>query len=375
MQLQLQTFTALVQNMAAAVQSAANQLLDLTVGSTLRAVLEANASIALWMQWLILQVLQTTRAATSTGADLDSWMADLSLTRLPAVTATGQVSFSRFTSVASAFVPVGALVRTADGAQTFVALAPMVANVAFSSAQNGYLLAAGTASLDIAVQAQSPGIVGNVQAGAVTLLATAMPDIDAVTNIAAFQNGLDAESDDAFRRRFRNFIDSRSRATPLAVGYAISNIQQGLQFTIQENVDAAGATRLGNFVVTVDDGSGSPSASLLTTVMVAIEAVRPLGTTFSVQPPTIIAANVSLAIVIAQGASRTVASAAVATAIAAYVNTLPIGAALPLSRVAQLAYAAHPDVANASQFQINSASADVTPPSSGVIKAGVISVN
>ena len=44
MQLSLQTFTALVQNMAAAVQSAATQLLDLTVGSTLRAVLEANAS-------------------------------------------------------------------------------------------------------------------------------------------------------------------------------------------------------------------------------------------------------------------------------------------------------------------------------------------
>ena len=68
--------------MAAAVQAAATQLLDLTVGSTLRAVLEANASVCLWMQWLILQVLRTTRAATSTGADLDSWMADLSLTPL-----------------------------------------------------------------------------------------------------------------------------------------------------------------------------------------------------------------------------------------------------------------------------------------------------
>lgn len=67
MQLSLQNFTTLMQNMAAAVQSASAQLLDLTVGSTLRAVLEANASVALWMQWLILLVLQTTRAATSTG--------------------------------------------------------------------------------------------------------------------------------------------------------------------------------------------------------------------------------------------------------------------------------------------------------------------
>ena len=67
MQLQLQTFTSLVSSAAAAVQGAASQLVDLTVGSVLRAVLEANASLALWLQWLILQVLRTTRAATSQG--------------------------------------------------------------------------------------------------------------------------------------------------------------------------------------------------------------------------------------------------------------------------------------------------------------------
>jgi uncharacterized phage protein gp47/JayE len=102
MRLSLRTFSALVQSMAAAVQASATQLLDLTVGSTLRAVLEANASIGLWMQWLILQVLRTTRAATSNGADLDSWMADLTLTRLPAVAATGTVTLSRFTPGMSA---------------------------------------------------------------------------------------------------------------------------------------------------------------------------------------------------------------------------------------------------------------------------------
>ena len=70
--LPLQTFTTLVQNMAAGVQGSAAQLIDLSVGSVLRALLEACASVALWMQWLILQVLSMTRAATSSGADLDS---------------------------------------------------------------------------------------------------------------------------------------------------------------------------------------------------------------------------------------------------------------------------------------------------------------
>ena len=64
------------------------------------------------------------------------------------------------------------------------------------------------------------------------------------------------------------------RATPVAVGYAISSLQQGLRYTIAENVDTSGAARMGNFVVTVDDGSGNPPSSLLGTVAAAVDAVR-----------------------------------------------------------------------------------------------------
>src|SRR3954464_6620280 len=196
MQLSLRTFNTLVQDMAAAVQASAAQLLDLTVGSTLRAVLEANASVCLWMQWLILQVLRTTRAATSTGADLDSWMADLSLTRLPAASATGIVTFSRITPTLAALVPAGALVRTADGTQTFSVLADTT-HPGWAGASNGYVIASGLASLDLPVTALVPGNTGNVQADAISLLASAVPGIDSVSNASAFLNGLDAESDDA----------------------------------------------------------------------------------------------------------------------------------------------------------------------------------
>jgi phage-related baseplate assembly protein len=374
MQLSLRTFNTLVQNMAAAVQAAATQLLDLTVGSTLRAVIEANASIALWMQWLVLQVLRTTRAATSSGADLDTWMADLSLTRLPSVAATGIVTFSRFSPMMPALIPAGALVRTADGAQTFK-VSMDTANTAWVSASNGYLVAASAASLDVPVVAQASGGAGNVQAGVVSLLASALPGIDAVSNGGAFQNGLDAESDNAFRDRFRNFIASRSRATPVAVGYAISSIQQGLNYTIQENLDPSGQIRMGSFVVTVDDGSGSPSAALLSTVQLAVEAVRPVGSVFHVRPPGVITADVSLAITVTIGASKPQAIGSVGTAIVDYINKLPIGASLPLTRLAQIAYAADATVINVSQLLVNGNPDDVTPGASGVVKAGVVAVN
>src|SRR5579871_4647857 len=182
MHLQLRTFGTLVQDMAAAVQSSATQLLDLTVGSALRAVLEANASIGLWMQWLILQVLRTTRAATSSGPDLDSWMADMTLIRLPAIAATGMVTFSRFTATSAAFVPVGTLVRTADGTQTFAVTAD-TALAAWVAASNGYAVTPGTVSLKVPVAAQVAGTIGNVQAGSISLLASAIPGIDSVTNV------------------------------------------------------------------------------------------------------------------------------------------------------------------------------------------------
>jgi uncharacterized phage protein gp47/JayE len=374
MQLSLRTFNTLVQTMAAQVEASATQLLDLTVGSTLRAVLEANASVGLWMQWLILRVLRTTRAATSDGTDLDSWMADLTLTRLGAVAATGTVTFSRFTAGTAALIPVGALVRAADGTQTFAVIADAALG-SWSASGKGYVMAASMTSLDVPVISQVPGVAGNVQAGTMSLLASALPGIDSVNNASTFQNGLDAESDDAFRGRFRNFLASRSRATPLAVGYAISSIQQGLNYTIQENVDPSGTPRMGSFVVTVDDGSGSPSTALLSTVRTSIDAIRPVGSIFSVQPPTILPVGVSMDITVSAGTAKAPIQAMVGNAIGSYLNSLPIGASLPITRLAQIAYSASPAVINVGAVSANGLPTDIVVSVSGVIKAGVIAVN
>ena len=372
MQLSLQNFTTLMQNMAASAQAAASQLLDLTIGSTTRAILEANASIALWIQWLIVQVLQTTRAATSSGADLDSWMADMTLVRLPAVAATGAVTFARYTPLSSASIPTGSLVRTVDGSIVFSVVAD-TNNPAWNSATSSYILPAGVASVTVPVAAQQPGSAGNVQAGTITMLATAIPGVDTVTNGSAFTDGIDAETDAAFRSRFQNFLSTRSRATSAAVGNAIMSLRQGLVYLIQENVDASGNPREGNFVVTVDDGTGSPPASLLTNLFQAVDAVRPLGSTFSVQPPVVTTANISLAL--ATSGQSQAPIAAVTTAVETFVNGLSIGAPLPLTRLAQIAYDASPLITNVSSLLINGSASDLVPGLAGVIRAGTITVS
>jgi uncharacterized phage protein gp47/JayE len=373
MQLSLQNFSALVESMAAYVQGAAQSLVDLTVGSVLRAVLEANASVALWVQWLILQVLATTRLATSTGADCDSFGADFGFIRLPAVAAVGAVTFSRFTPSAAAFIPVGTNVSTADNTLSFTVTAAPT-NAAFSAATGGYHLAAGVASVTVAVAANVAGSSGNVQPGAIAVLSSAVAGVDTVTNAMALTGGADAESDTAFRERFGTYLASLSRATDVAIGAAISGIQQGLSYAIAENVDQTGAAQMGHFVVTVDDGSGDPPASLLTTVQQAVNVVRPVGSSFAVQGPVVTLANVSMTLTTAPGASHSAAVAAVATAVEAYIASLGIGATLNYTRLAQLAYAASASVTNVSAVLLNGGVADVVPGVFGAVRSGSVAV-
>ncbi len=374
MQLSLRTFSDLVQGMAAAVQASAVQLLDLTVGSTLRAILEATGSIALWMQWLILQVLQMTRAATSNGPDLDSWMADFSLVRLPASSASGMVTFSRFNTSVPAIVPIGTLVRTADGTQTFEVVQD-TAPSGWSQTQSAYVLGTGVAAIDIPVVAQTPGMCGNVQAAAVSVLATALSGVDSVLNAAGFGNGIDAESDTAFRLRFQSFVSTLPRATPLAVAHAISSVQQGLSYTIQENQTPSGAFQLGNFVIIADDGSGYPSSTLLSMIQQAVDMVRPVGSTFAVFAPTVTRVDISLTVSTVDWITKSVVTPLITSAITAYVNALPVGAPLPASRVAQITYMVSSNISNVTAILLNGQASDITVQPSGMIKTGTIVIS
>ena len=371
--LQLLNFDTLVSNMAAAVQGACSQLIDLTVGSVLRVLLEANASVALWMQWLIVQVLQTTRAATCSGSSLDSWVADFGLTRLPAIAASGVATFARASALEAATIPVGTLVRTGDGSQTF-AVGTDTSLSSWTTTATGYVVPPGVASVNLPVSAQAPGSAGNVLAGMISLIATAIPGIDTVNNPAALSGGEDAETDAALRARFSLFMDTRSQATSLAIQNAIISVQQGLRYTIGELFDPSGAARPGFFTLTVDDGSGDPPASLLNAVALAVESVRPLGTQFAVVPPIPVPAAVSVQLTLTAGSPTSVVYANVVAAITSWINAQPIGGALPLARLVQVAFDADPAVINVGAITINGVSADLAPPATGLVRVSSVLV-
>ena len=365
MAIQFQNFTALVQNSAAAVQGACAQLLDLTVGSVLRAILEANASVALWIEWLIVQVLSVTRLATSTGTDVDTFVNDFALARLPAVPSSGFVTFSRFSTGSATIIPVGAQIKTGDGTEIFTVIADPT-NVNFDAANSGYDVGVNASVLTpVPVVALTPGSGGNVQPNTITLIASAIPGIDTVTNPVAFVNGVDQESDAALRSRFILYIAGLSKGTPAAVAFAIATTQQGLNYAIIENSPAAG-----EFLVVIDDGSGNPPIALLNAVFAAIDLVRPVATEFAVQPPVIFDVTITFTITVAPGVIKGNLIGPAETAVAAFVNDLTIGAQLPYTKVAQVVYDSAPagQILNVTALLLNNATTDIVSSPNGVIK-------
>jgi uncharacterized phage protein gp47/JayE len=367
-------FATLVSDQVTAIQGAASQLVDTRIGSILRSLVEANAAVVLWLQGIVLTLLSTSRAATSSGADLDSWVGDYGLTRLPAVAATGAVTFSRFTPTAQAVVPIGSLVQTTDGSQRFIVTID-TGNSAYNSGLGGYVMAIGISSVIVPVAAQVAGYAGNAAAGIITTLTQTIAGVDSVTNALQFTNGADAESDTALRARFVNYINSLARATKAAVKNAAQSVAANLTALVIENTNYSGGAQLGYFTVVVDDGSGNPPSGTLLAAYAAVDAVRPMGSSFGVFPPTIVTANITIAVTVAAGYDTTGTRALVQTAITAYVNALPLGATLYLARLTQVAYDATTGVANVTASTINGNAADLTASTVSVIKAGSVVVS
>lgn len=365
MTLALRQFSDWVQQQAAAIQASAASILDFTAGSVVRAIVEANASVALWFQWLLVQTLAMTRAATSTGTDLDSWVADFSLARLPAVKATGAVTFARFTTGVAALILPGSEVRTGGG--TAFVVTTDTGHAAWDAAQGGYAVGSGVASLTVPVEASVAGASGNVSADTISSIVSSISGVDTVTNALAFTDGDDAETDAELRARFAAYINTRSLATVDAITYAATSVRQGLFVVVVENDPDYGA-----FIVVVDDGTGAPDSDLLDLVYAAVDAARPVCSTFVVQAPTVTTANIAFTFTVASGYVKATEEPIIEAAIAAHINALGMGDALYRAKLYDVIFNASAGVANVSVLTINGGTGDIVTSPEQVVRAGTV---
>lgn len=385
MQLSLQTKSQIVANMSAAIQGAAATggfTISMTPGSAMLAFVNACAGTYLWLQWLTTQVLSAARLATCSGSDCDLFCADFGFTRIAGAAASGQVAFARYSAAQQAVIQVGSTIKTTDGTQSFVLVADTT-QAAFSATAYAYIIPAGVASINATVQNTVAGVAGNIIAGALGLVTSNIPYVDTVTNAAAFTNGMNAESDTAFKARFGLFLTSLAKATPVALQSAVLGVAQNLTCAVLSGVQTVGgAFAPGYGVIAVDDGSGATPSSTLTAVATAATgpSMLALGAICTVMQAPVITANIALTITCATLVEKAAALPLVAAAITAYISALPVStssapAPLPYSAIFKIAYDASANVTNVASATLNGGTADIGGSPGTVVRAGTVTVS
>ena len=225
------------------------------------------------------------------------------------------------------------------------------------------------------------GSVDNVQAAQISQFGSAIPGIDLVTNGAAITNGLDQETDAALKVRFVQFLASLSKATVGAYLFAANSVQQGLDLLPLENTNVSLVAQNGINTMIVDDGTGSPSSTLLNSVLTALNNVRAFGIQVADIGPTVIATTITLTIIRVLNPTETqsVTQSTVQTAIVNYVNAIQLSANsqyLYLNNIVEVAKDADPNVlaiANGSVL-INGVAADLLIGTGGLPRTTLASV-
>lgn len=375
-----QGFTALVQQQGAAIQTSVNvaqpgTVIDLTPGSILRAIIEAVAGVALWLQAMALNLLLYARASTSTGSDLDSWMAQFQVTRIAGVAAVcNTVVLSRYSTSVAASIPLGGIVQTADGSQQFSIIAPPagVTQSGWNAATTSYVMAIGTGSVQVSAQAVNVGIQGNVASSTLVAFGSGIIGADTVTNTGAATGGINTETDAAFRARFWNYLQYLFRGTAGAVTYAIQSIQSGLAVTITDGYSTSNTFAPGTFFATVDDGTGSPPAALIAAASAQAYATRALGIQSAVYGPTVLTANIVATIATNYPSADGPAAYA---AVQSFGNTLVLGQSLSLFKLGAAIANASPTIIELASLTINGVTADLVATATQKINLGTITVN
>jgi len=252
-------------NMKSYLQTlSSNQLTDYNPGSVLTTILDAIAAELENVYNENYEVYEANYVTTAEGSDLDNKASDFGITRNEATYSTGYITFGRTTVSSSSFtIPIGTVVSTAATSTT--------ASIDFETTAAS-VLTAGSLTVRIPAKCRTAGILGNVEEGAVTIMASSPTGIEYATNPSSFTGGNDEETDEELRDRIPDYLNSLARGTKDAVEAAAKDVSGVVTANVSENDPTAGY-----ITVRIGDSSGTANAALLQEVQTQIDLYKPIG--------------------------------------------------------------------------------------------------
>lgn len=245
---------------------------DVGDSSVAKHILAAAARSDAEQYYQMVRLLKLFSIDTATGEDLDERAKDVqpsTITRIQAAKASGFVVFSRTGTTGTVTIPAGTRVKTAAGVE-FSTTAVGTITPTSASRIGGHSV--GRDSNLVSCLAVEPGSAGNVAAGTVVRFGAKPAGVDEVTNLTAFANGRDSETDDSFRNRIKEFIAGLSRCTVGAIEANLIGQQdpesgQSVLFVkvVEDTINP------GNITVYVDDGTGTAETTEEIAIALAVD--------------------------------------------------------------------------------------------------------
>ncbi|WP_061265911.1 baseplate J/gp47 family protein [Leptospira interrogans] len=215
---------------------------------------------------------------------------------------------------------------------------------------------------EIEIRAKEPGIDFNIRRLSINTeeglgsLNIQLPANTRVWNPSDFTGGSNKETEESRLKRFRNFIVSLGRSTPLGIYTAVISIPGilGAQITTNKN-PYSNVLEFGWINIYVSDGTSNPPQSLLDLVLKTIEGdlndpsnfpgFSAAGTWVNVFKIPVLGVTVRFRLEVLNNSQVSLEEAnTIATnALTSYINTLPIGFDVLLKQVEATILKSHPD--------------------------------
>jgi len=240
---------------------ARTRLSDISDTSVFKHLLAASARQDDEQYYQMSLMLQLFSIDTATGEDLDERAKDIQpsvVTRIQASKSTGNVVFSRNGTSGTVSIPIGTKVKTTDGK---VFATTTTGTISPTSVEQISGHGVGRDSNLVAVIADVPGADGNVSANTVIKFESKPSGVDEVTNLSAFANGRDKETDDSFRNRLKDYIAGLARCTVQAIEAGIiGQVDPDTGATILYAKVIEDLINRGDVTLYIDDGTGTAEA-------------------------------------------------------------------------------------------------------------------
>lgn len=288
-------------------------------GSDVNIIVASASAMSFELVYQLAQRINALLLDGALGDDLDRYALDrYQLSRKAASTALGTVTFYRASGAlfGAGTVPVDTRLGTLTGVE-YITTSPATFDVT-------------TLTADADVRAVTAGKDSQVGANAIRRINSPTPLFDTtlqVNNFAPAAGGEDAEDDDTFRERVRDFFNTARRGTLAAIEFGAKTVPGVVSARAVEslNNDAQPARIVSLYVA---DSSGIASTALTAAVRTALNEYRAGGITVVVNASVPQIVSVGLKLTFRAGVDTVTLTSLVRAAVVEFANSLAVNTPL-----------------------------------------------